>query len=217
MRSAIVKNIFTFRNYLILAIIAIALLTFLAKNYAFFSIDLYITRQIQLIQNPVIVGLLFFMTWLGNYYQAIFSLIIFTGALFIYGYKKESLILTLSTLGAVVIAETLKLVVSRPRPDSLLINQIEVFTRHDSFPSGHVLFYCGFYGCLLFLTHLKIKHKRVRNILMGILLAIILLVGISRIYLGSHWFSDVLAAYLIGSVWLYIVILIFRKIHIQSK
>ena len=216
MTSGFLKRFFLFRNYLIIVVIAIATLAYFAGNYAFFPFDLYITRQIQLIQNPVFGQLLLFITWLGNFYQAIFSLIIFAGALLIYGLKKEGLILTLSTLGAVTISETLKIIVLRPRPDPLLINQIEIFTRNDSFPSGHVLFYCGFYGCLLFLTYLKIKKKSVRNFLMGILLAMIILVGISRVYLGSHWFSDVYAAYLIGSAWLYIVILIFKKITVQS-
>ncbi len=204
-----------FRNYLILAIFAVTILTLFAKQYAFFSFDPYITKQIQQINLPVFESLLLFITWLGNFYQAIFTLIIFAGAFFIHGLKKESLILTLSTLGAVSISETLKLVVLRPRPDPLLVRQIETFYRSDSFPSGHVLFYMGFYGCLLFLTYLKIRKKSVRIFLMAILLGLVVLVGISRIYLGSHWFSDVLAAYLIGSAWLYFVILIYKRIHVK--
>lgn len=217
MAADFLKRFFIFKHFLIAVVVTSAVLTYFAGHYVFFPFDLYITRQIQLIQNPVLEQLLLFITWLGNFYQAVFLLITFAGALFIYGLRKESLILTLSTIGAVTISETLKLIISRPRPDPLLVNQIEIFTRQDSFPSGHVLFFYGFYGCLLFLTYLKIKRKSVRNFIMGILIALIVLVGISRIYLGSHWFSDVLAAYLIGSVWLYFVILIFRKIAVQSS
>lgn len=173
--------------------------------------DLDITRFIQSIDIPGLAQFLTFITWMGNYYQAVFSFIIVTGALFIYGYRKISLMLSLSTLGAVAISETLKIIVSRPRPDPSLINQVEIFTKHDSFPSGHVLFFMGFYGYLLFETT-KLKKSHVKNLLKSILLGLIILVGISRIYLGSHWFSDVIGAYLIGIVWLYIIVLISNKL-----
>lgn len=210
-----IKRFFSFRDFLIAAIAAILVLTFFAKQYAFFPFDLYITKLIQTMDIPFVKELLLFISWLGNSSQALFSLVMVAGALFIYGLRKESLVLTLSTLGAVAISETLKAIILRPRPDPALINQIEKFFRPDSFPSGHVLFFMGFYGCLLFLTFVKIKKKSVRNFLTTILIGLIILVGISRIYLGSHWFSDTLASYLIGSIWLYIMILLYRKIKVQ--
>lgn len=209
------KKFFTFKNYFILVIVVIFVLIFFAKQFPFFPFDLYITKQIQLITTPVVEQLLLFVTWLGNFYKALFSLLIFSLALFIYGFRKESLILTMSTLGAVSISETLKLLVLRPRPDPLLIKQAEFFYRNDSFPSGHVLFFMGFYGFLMFLAFIKVRKSSVRNFLVGGLLGLIILIGVSRIYLGSHWFSDVIGAYLIGGIWLYFVILIYKKIKVQ--
>lgn len=200
-----------FKIYLIAGILSILLLTIYAKQYAYFFFDLWITRNIQLINNPFLIEILKFLTWLGNVAPSMLSLVIVSGALFIEKYRKESIVLISSTLGVVAISETLKILVSRPRPDAMLINQVEQFFRRDSFPSGHVLFFMGFYGFLMFLAYVKIKRKSLRNLLVTVGLAMIILIGISRIYLGSHWFSDTLASYLIGSIWLYLVIGVYGR------
>lgn len=211
MVSGFVSRVFIFRNYLIVIVMAISILTFFAKRYAFFPFDLYVTREVQLIQNPLFGGLMFGLTWLGNYYQAIFSLIL-GGGLFWYCKRRDFAVgLLISTTGLVGIGEVLKFIVGRPRPDAILIHRFESFMRNDSFPSGHVLYYMGFYGFLLFAAFTLIKNKIWRSLVSGLLLFMISLVGVSRIYIGSHWFSDTLASYLIGSIWLYSVILLFRK------
>lgn len=209
------KRRFRFEIILISIIAAIFVLTILAKNYPYFPFDLYITLQVQSINLPLFKELMLFISWLGNPAQVILSLAIFSIALFLTGLKKESWILIFSTLGAVGISEIFKVLVLRPRPDANLITQVESFYRSDSFPSGHVLFFCGFYGFLLFLTYTRIRKRNLRNMLTAFFLGLIILAGVSRIYLGSHWFSDVVGAYLIGSVWLYIVVLIFKKFKVQ--
>lgn len=210
MKSA-VRRLINFRIYLILAGTVSLILAVLSKFYPYFFFDLLITKQIQLITNPFISELLIFVSWLGNFKEAILSLIIVAGALLVYGYRKEGLMLTLSTLGAVTLSESLKFLIARPRPDAMLITQVEKFFRNDSFPSGHVLFFIGFYGYLLYLSYVRLRKKKMRYFFSVLFTGLIAAVGISRIYLGSHWFSDVLAAYLIGSIWLYIVVLISNK------
>lgn len=215
MIAGFTKRFFIFRNYLIFALIVIFVLTFFAKHYAFFFFDLYITRFIQQINNPLIDQFLLFLSWLGNPPQVLMSLIIFPGALFIYGKRKEALMLLVSAIGAVGVSEIMKIIVLRPRPDAGLIHQVEKFFRNDSFPSGHVLYFIGFYGFLMFLSFTFIKKKLLRNLISGMLFLMLILIGVSRIYLGSHWFSDTLASYLIGSIWLYGMILIFRKYQLK--
>ena len=79
-----------------------------------------------------------------------------------------------------------------------------------SFPSGHVLFYAAFFGFLCFLGSTLLKGSWLRALLLIGLGALIALVGLSRIHLGQHWFSDVLAAYLLGSVWLALTVYVYR-------
>ena len=211
MVSGLVSRFFIFRNYLIAATAAILVLTFFAKQYAFFPFDLYITREIQLINLPLFRELMLFLTWMGNVYQTIFTIGIVT-LVFLFIRRKDLAVGVLfSALGAVVISETLKFIVRRPRPDDGLINQIENFTKDDSFPSGHVLYYVGLFGFLLFAAFTIIKNKNLRVVISGLFMVLIILIGVSRIYLGSHWFSDTLASYLIGSIWLYVVVLLFKR------
>lgn len=210
------RRFFVFRNYLIIASIAIALLVFFAKHYAFFPFDLYITRAIQLINYPFFEQLMLFISWSGNVYQTIISIAVASLLFYIKGKKEFAVGVFASTIGVVAISESLKIIVGRPRPDPTLIHQIESFIRDDSFPSGHVLFAMGFYGFMLFAAFTLIKNKNLRRVVSGVVLAVIILMGVSRIYLGSHWFSDTLASYLIGSVWLYFVVLIFKKFEVQS-
>lgn len=199
------------------AAIGILILAFFAKRYEFFPFDLYITRQIQLIQNPLLESILLFISWLGNFQQTIFSVVIVVVLFWILKRRDLALGLLVSATGAVFISETLKSIVSRPRPDPTLVNQIEKFFKDDSFPSGHVLYYMGFYGFLLFATFVLIKRRLWRHILSGVLILMLVLVGVSRIYKGSHWFSDTLASYLIGIIWLYFVVLFFEKFQVKSK
>lgn len=91
----------------------------------------------------------------------------------------------------------IKNLVGRPRPTDDLVH---VFTTvsGQSFPSGHVMFYVTFFGFLFFLAWTRLAHSAARLFLMALCAALVLLVGPSRMYLGAHWLSDVVAAYLLG-------------------
>lgn len=214
MTSGSYRRLLIFRGYLFIATIGILILTFFAKQYAFFPFDLMLTTQIQRFDNSLFNELMILLSWLGNQNQAIASL--FLGCLGFWVFKKREYAfgLFISTTGAVLISEAIKLIVARPRPNPDLINQIETFVKADSFPSGHVLLYIGFYGFLLFSAFTLIKKSVLRYLVCGVLGLMVGFIGISRIYLGSHWFSDTLASYLIGSIWLYFMILLFRKIEV---
>ncbi len=111
-----------------------------------------------------------------------------------------------------------KKLIHRPRPISPLIQTVEHLTKNDSFPSGHVMFAIGLYGFLLFLSFTQIKKTHPsRNISLVIFSIPIILMGISRIYLGSHWFSDVLGAYFLSLSWLMVMIWAYRKLDPRVK
>jgi membrane-associated phospholipid phosphatase len=208
------KRVVNFKVYLVAAAAVFLVLAVSSKTYPYFPFDLWITRKIQLISVSPVPELLLFVTWLGNVEAGFMSFVIVTASFLLYGLRKEGLILGLSTVGAGAISETAKIIISRPRPDASIITQVEHFLRADSFPSGHVMFFMGFYGYLLYLSYTRLKKRRIRYFFVTIFLFLILMVGLSRIYLGSHWFSDVLGGYLLGSIWLYLVVLISGKLKI---
>jgi undecaprenyl-diphosphatase len=107
------------------------------------------------------------------------------------------LILT-SVLGGVVLNNLLKLSFARPRPD-LVAPVARVFT--SSFPSGHAALSAVTYltlGALLARTH---PSLRIRLYFIAVAVVLTLLVGVSRIYLGVHYPTDVLAGWCIGAAW----------------
>lgn len=205
------QRFLTFENVLISLIIAFSVLTFLSKTHPYFFFDLIITKSIQQIHFSWFDSLMRAISFLGNYWPAGLSIGFAVLVFVILKKYKNALFILISTLGVGLLSEALKTLIGRPRPDPQLITQIGKFIRSDSFPSGHVLFYMGFYGFLLFLIFSKLKKGLVRTVLISALLLMILLIGMSRIYLGAHWFSDVLGAYLIGTVWIFVVVLLYRK------
>jgi undecaprenyl-diphosphatase len=72
------------------------------------------------------------------------------------------------------------------------------------------MYYVGFFGFLWFLAYTLLKRSWIRTLILILLGTLITLVGISRIYLGQHWASDVLGAYLLGSLCLAFVLEFYR-------
>ena len=99
--------------------------------------------------------------------------------------------------------------IQRPRPAGNLVEVFEVLETY-SFPSGHVMMYMILFGFVWYVAYTLLRRSWQRSLLLGLFGSFIALVGISRIYLGQHWASDVLGAYLLGSVIL-IGIIIFHQ------
>src|SRR5262249_19183800 len=71
-----------------------------------------------------------------------------------------------------------------------------------SFPSGHALVSLVMYGLLGYFVLMNLHHAWSRNIVVLVPILIVLLIGISRMFLGVHYFSDVAAGYVAGTIWL---------------
>ena len=153
-------------------------------------------------------NLMSFISWWGMDYKMIWSVICVSFFFFITSYKREAWFI-LSVFIADIINILLKLVINRHRPDEVVI-----FPKFQqaSFPSGHVVHYVVFFG---FILAVMLVNSRINVVLRWStgLLCIFLIAGISvaRIYLNTHWATDILAAYIIGFMMLGIVILLYLK------
>lgn len=98
--------------------------------------------------------------------------------------------------------QTLKFVIQRPRPTQYRIVDASGY----SFPSGHSMVSMAFYGFLIYLIYRYLKNKYLKTILILILSVVIVLIGISRIYLGVHYTSDVCAGFLLSLSYLIVYI-----------
>ena len=106
--------------------------------------------------------------------------------------------------GAAVLAETLKLVFHRPRPTGAAAF---LHGASFSFPSGHALGSLVGFGMLAYLLVVGLAPRRRIRIAIGVVaVGLVLAIGISRLYLGVHYFSDVVAGFAAGTLWLAVCI-----------
>ncbi|HJQ14884.1 MAG TPA: phosphatase PAP2 family protein [Anaerolineales bacterium] len=194
---------------LFFAIIAFAFLTILVKTIPLFPVDLQITRAIQSIHSPFFEGLMRLISWPGFLPQSILITLLIAFTLYVYSLRWESIVSLLAALLSGVTNELVKDFIGRPRPAMDAVNVFEVLTSY-SFPSGHVMLYTILFGYTWYLVYTLLKRSVLRSLLLGLFGVLILSVGASRIYLGQHWASDVLGAYLLGGVILAIVILLYQ-------
>ena len=114
------------------------------------------------------------------------------------GRTRTALFLFGATTGGMVMAGLLKLVYARPRPQ-LVPHLVDVTT--TSFPSGHATDSAIVYLTLATLLARTIPERTLRIYMIGVAIALTLMIGVSRVYLGVHWPSDVVGGWTIGAAW----------------
>lgn len=205
------QRVFVVKHFLVIVGTAFIVLAILSRNIPYFQFDLAITRAIQSINIYGFNTVMLQLTNIGNTVQAGVAVIIISGLLFALNKKIAAFTTAASSLGLSGIGTIVKIIIARPRPDSLLIHQLGHFVKPDSFPSGHVLQFMGLYGFLLVFVYTKFKLSHIRRLVLIVLVFLLVGIGVSRIYVGAHWFSDVLGSYLMGFVWLYYVTILYNK------
>ncbi len=105
--------------------------------------------------------------------------------------------LALTLLGAGILSVTLKYGFHRARPEAFF----GTLPHSYSFPSGHALFSFCFYGVMAGLINARVHSRWLRVVVVSMAAMMVALIGLSRIYLGVHYPSDVIAGYLTGAIW----------------
>ncbi len=108
-----------------------------------------------------------------------------------------------------VVDSLLKGVVNRPRPTVNLVRVVTV-ERGSGFPSGHALLAAVLIGLMIYFIATHSRKGILRALSVACLLLLIFLVGLSRVYLGAHWPSDVIGGYLVGGTFLAALIWYFE-------
>jgi undecaprenyl-diphosphatase len=140
--------------------------------------------------------------------------LISVGYLWLMGQRRVALFLLFAILGGLLLSSMLKNGFDRPRPD-LVSHGSHIYT--SSFPSGHSMLSAVVYltgGALLAMVH---SAHRVRVYLVGCSILTTLLVGVSRVYLGVHWPSDVLAGWAAGAAWAAACWLVAQWLHERAE
>ena len=206
------------RAYVLLGIYSVqlalfALLAWFVHVHPVLSIDVTITREFQENQAPWLSATMFAVSWLGYQFIIFTALILLTAVVFWFvNLRLEAVILIALNLASTLLNGLIKVLVERPRPTAKLVDILSI-AGGNSFPSGHVMAYLAYFGLLFSLGVILLRRDRWWHYTILIIPALfVVLVGPSRIYLGDHWASDVLGAYLIGGLLLGIALWIYLRL-----
>jgi membrane-associated phospholipid phosphatase len=188
---------------------AFGVLTFLVKTTPSFPLDLRITLGIQSINIPVFGEVMTAISWLGFSPQSIIITVLILLMILGLGLQGEALVALIAALLSIGLNVLVKDLIMRPRPAATLVHVL-VTLKDFSFPSGHVMYNTGFFGFIVFLAFTLLKPSLKRSLLLAVFSLLVLLIGISRIYVGEHWASDVAGAYLLGTLTLVAIIQLYR-------
>ena len=133
--------------------------------------------------------------------------------LIVFKNKKLGLSISINLIIITILNLLLKNIVQRPRPTEYRM----ISETGYSFPSGHSMVSMAFYGYLIYLTYKNVKNVKLKWSLIIILSILIITIGTSRIYLGVHYTSDVIAGFMISISYLVIYTSIVKKFVLERE
>jgi undecaprenyl-diphosphatase len=175
------------------------------------AIDRAVSLTLHAFASPPLTAAMRLVTRLGEAIVGVPLLVLLAARL--WGQRRPGLavLIVVSWLGGWAIDALAKLVFARARPT--LFEWLTTAPGY-SFPSGHTLSAVVTFGLLAYLAGRE-RTRRQRTALAAGAVAIMLLVALSRIYLGVHYFTDVLGSFLVGSAWLLATVVVLR--HAESR
>ncbi|MFI5227460.1 MAG: phosphatase PAP2 family protein [Gemmatimonadales bacterium] len=173
-----------------------------------------VMRWIALHQNPKVQMAMLEITSLGT--GTVVAMIVFVAGLFLWlnSHKHSAVLLVAATLGALVLDGLLKTGFDRPRPQ---VFKWGTYAVSSSFPSGHAMSSVVVYGTVAYLAARLQRNARSRLLTMVLAALIILLICASRLYLGVHYPSDVLAGIVIGLAWAAFCMAVLEAAQLYAK
>lgn len=208
-------------GYILLIVYAVllalfALLAWWVSIHPVLAIDVTITHEFQENQSPWLRNAMIAISYIGNVAVLSVGLVALAALLlWIVDLRLEAVMVIVVNATSALLNWLIKLIVARPRPSASMVEILQK-AAGLSFPSGHVMSYVSFWGLLFSLSLILFKGNHWwRTALLIISALFVILVGPSRIYLGDHWASDVLGAYLFSGILLGIALWIY--LHLKEK
>jgi len=176
--------------------------------------DSAITEYVISFRNPTLNKFMQFVTNVGDIYGYLVLATVFTIFFYLKFKNWRYVIQMVIVLGMAALSNSaLKQVINRARPDALHLVSVQTL----SYPSGHAMSAIAFYGFMIYLCFTLISEKWLKFSLILLLIFLILTIGISRIYLGVHYPSDIAGGYIAGFIWVVFCIAVFNIVDLFRR
>lgn len=197
----------------VISLIGFASLAFMVSLHKVVHFDSTVISFVQGFESPILTMIMKFFSFIGSTVSVVLlSVFVLVFLYKILNHRSELVLFVAAIAGSNILFVSLKLYFQRARPD--LHRLIEV--SNYSFPSGHATNAFTFYALLSFLLWRHIRSQWGRITLIIISVVMILAIGISRIYLGVHYPSDILAGYSVSALWLTTAIWFYQRYKEKS-
>ncbi|HEY2859998.1 MAG TPA: phosphatase PAP2 family protein [Terracidiphilus sp.] len=165
--------------------------------------DQAIQSWVHTFARPSLTHLMSTLSWIGSPWAVTPAVILAAGLMWWLGRKDAAILVASAALGGVALDQVMKLHFKRARPD---LPWAFVHEHSFSFPSGHSVMAMVIYGVIVYKTQNKLRSTWARAALIAAAFLMVAGIGVSRVYLGAHYPSDVAGGYFVGAVWLAAVI-----------
>ena len=172
------------------------------------ELDIRVANLLYIFRDAELLHFFLWVTLLGKWQVIAGSVIVTSAILWLWRENLYISPLLLSVMGSSIIFSIGKTLFHRPRPK--LAYYLE---QSFSFPSGHAAMAVAFYGFLAYILLCLVKSWKMKANILFVSLIIIVFIGLSRLYLGVHFLSDVLGGYLLGVLWLIVGISISQWLN----
>ncbi|MEX2416754.1 MAG: phosphatase PAP2 family protein [Paenibacillaceae bacterium] len=191
----------------VLCFIGFVLIAISYQSRLIIQLDEWLIQHIQHLESNGLTDFMKFFSFIGSGPMVAVVAIAVIPLLFFFKHRIEIIIFIVTVSGTALLNTLLKLLFQRTRP---VIHPIIVETGY-SFPSGHSMGAFTLYGTLTLLLWRNIPSRSGRALLVGFSLFMILCIGLSRVYLGVHYPSDVIGAYLVSGTCLIVIIVLLHS------
>lgn len=195
-----------FAIFLIMGLVASAVVMFSLAEFHeeigepfLFQLDRQVQTAVHAHATPWLTRIMFASSWIGSPAELFPAIPVIAGLMWWRRLRDEAVVLMVAMVGGGLLEAALKLHFRRVRPD---VPWAFVHEHSYSFPSGHSVLAVALYGTAVYLAMRHLRGTRARVVLCLAASLLIVGIGLSRIYLGVHYPSDVAAGYLVGAIWL---------------
>ncbi|MFC4801830.1 phosphatase PAP2 family protein [Neobacillus sp. GCM10023253] len=202
------KELFTAFIISFVSLLCFTIMALLVSKHTIINFDRIIIYYVQGLEAPWLTNIMKVFTFIGGTIPAVIISLLSIIILYkVFKHRSELVLFIAVILGANILFITLKQLFHRARPDLHRLAEASNY----SFPSGHATMAFALYGVLTFLLWRHISTHLGRTVLIIISVFMIVVIGISRIYLGVHYPSDIIAGYFISAFWLTLAIGFYQR------